>query len=106
MKRHITVATFFCLNISVLHLFVGPRFATHLNAFKPRFLSWINKLTFMFSSPFPPRPPTLLEQVADALEPIQGLNIKVRRSLKGHNAKVGQQVTKKVPTGFFESHQA
>lgn len=27
-------------------------------------------------------------QVADALEPIQGLNIKVRRSLKGHNAKV------------------
>lgn len=27
-------------------------------------------------------------QVSDALEPIQGLNIKVRRSLKGHNAKV------------------
>ncbi len=27
-------------------------------------------------------------QVAEAIEPIQGLNIKVRRSLKGHNAKV------------------
>ena len=27
-------------------------------------------------------------QVAEALDPIQGLNIKVRRSLKGHNAKV------------------
>ncbi len=27
-------------------------------------------------------------QVAEHLEPIQGLNIKVRRSLKGHNAKV------------------
>ena len=27
-------------------------------------------------------------QVAETIEPIQGLNIKVRRSLKGHNAKV------------------
>ena len=27
-------------------------------------------------------------QVAESIEPIQGLNIKVRRSLKGHNAKV------------------
>ena len=27
-------------------------------------------------------------QVAETIEPIQGLNIKVRRSLKGHYAKV------------------
>lgn len=27
-------------------------------------------------------------QVSETIEPIQGLNIKVRRSLKGHNAKV------------------
>ena len=27
-------------------------------------------------------------QVAETIEPVQGMNVKVRRSLKGHNAKV------------------
>ena len=29
-----------------------------------------------------------VNQVAEAIELVQGLNVKVRRSLKGHNAKV------------------